>query len=185
MPAGLARLEVTFTVDADGILRVSAREETTGIAAAVDVKPTYGLTDEEVERMLLDSFAHADADVRARQLAEQRIEAERILAAARAAMAASPELLTADDRARIDAAAAALERAKAGDDHGAIRAGVEALDAASKEFAARRMNRALEDGLRGRAVGAVEAEVEQSAAAAGGDLQTRLERAGHAGHSHR
>jgi len=184
MPAGLARLEVTFTVDADGILRVSAREETTGIAAAVDVKPTYGLTDEEVERMLLDSFAHADADVRARQLAEQRIEAERILAAARAAMAASPELLTADDRARIDAAAAALERAKAGDDHGAIRAGVEALDAASKEFAARRMNRALEEGLRGRAVGAVEAEVEKSAAA-GGDLQGRLERAGHAGHSHR
>ena len=185
MPAGLARLEVTFTVDADGILRVSAREETTGIAAAVDVKPTYGLTDEEVERMLLDSFAHADADVRARQLAEQRIEAERILAAARAAVAATPELLTDDDRARIDAAVAQLEQAKSGGDHGAIRAGVEALDAASKEFAARRMNRALEDGLRGRAVGAVEAEVEQSAAAAGGDLQTRLERAGHAGHSHR
>ena len=90
LPAGLARLEVTFTVDADGILRVSAREETTGIAAAVDVKPTYGLTDEEVERMLLDSFAHADADVGARQLAEQRIEAERILAAARAAVAANP-----------------------------------------------------------------------------------------------
>ncbi|HEY8923818.1 MAG TPA: Fe-S protein assembly chaperone HscA, partial [Polyangia bacterium] len=168
MPAGLARLEVTFTVDADGILRVAAREETTGIAAAVDVKPTYGLTDEEVERMLLDSFAHADADVRARQLAEQRIEAERILAAARAAVAATPELLTGDDRARIDAAVAQLEQAKAGSDHGAIRAGVEALDAASKEFAARRMNRALEEGLRGRAVGAVEAEVEKSV---GDDLQ--------------
>ena len=184
MPAGLARLEVTFTVDADGILRVSAREETTGIAAAVDVKPTYGLTDDEVERMLLDSFAHADADVRARQLAEQRIEAERILAAARAAIAATPELLTDDDRARIDAAVANLDRAKAGVDHGAIRAAVEALDAASQEFAARRMNRALEEGLRGRAVGAVEADVEKSTAA-GGDLQARLERAGHAGHSHR
>jgi len=183
MPAGMARLEVTFLVDADGILRVSAREETTGIESSVSVKPTYGLTDEEVERMLLDSFAHAEDDVQTRQLAEQRVEADRILQAAMAAMAACPELLTDDDRRRIDAATRALEAAKAGTDHGAIRRAVEGLDAASKDFAARRMNRALEQGLRGRTVGAVEAEVEKSEAA--GDLASRLERAGHAGHSHR
>ena len=146
------------------------------------MKPTYGLTDEQVERMLLDSFAHADADVRARQLAEQRVEAERILAAARAAMAASPELLTPDDRARIDAAMADLERAKAGESHHAIHGAVEALDGASKDFAARRMNHAFDEGLRGRTIGAVEAEVEKTTAAAGSDLQSRLERAGH---SHR
>ena len=184
MPAGLARLEVTFMVDADGILRVSAREETTGLEASVNVKPTYGLTDEEVERMLLDSFAHADSDVRARQLAEQRVEAERILSAARAAMAASPELLTDDDRARIQAAMTELERAKAGEEHAAIRVAIEALDVASKDFAARRMNRAFDEGLRGRAVGAVEAAVDKSTEGAA-DLQSRLERAGHAGHSHR
>src|SRR3569623_2698541 len=183
MPAGMARLEVTFTVDADGILRVAAKEETTGIEASVQVKPSYGLTDEEVERMLLDSFAHAAEDVQTRQLAEQRVEADRILQAAQAAMAASPELLTDEDRHRIDAATRALEAAKAGTDHGAIRRAVEGLDAASKDFAARRMNRALEQGLRGRTVGAVEAEVEKSEAA--GDLASRLERAGHAGHSHR
>jgi len=183
MPAGMARLDVTFVVDADGILRVSAREETTGLESSVSVKPTYGLTDEEVERMLLDSYAHAEDDVQLRQLAEQRVEAERILQAARAAMAASPELLADDDRTRIDAAIEKLQVAKAGQDHGAIRVAIEGLDVASKDFAGRRMNRALEEGLRGRTVGAVEAEVEKSEAA--GDLASRLERAGHAGHSHR
>ena len=93
MPAGMARLEVTFLVDADGLLHVTAREETTGKETAIQVKPSYGLTDEEVERMLLDSFAHAEDDVKARLLTEQRVEAERIASAARAAMADSPELL--------------------------------------------------------------------------------------------
>ena len=86
MPAGMARLEVTFMVDADGILRVAAREETTGQEAAIEVKPSYGLTDDEVEQMILDSFAHAEDDVKARLLAEQRVEADGIVAAARAAM---------------------------------------------------------------------------------------------------
>src|SRR6185436_6659445 len=160
-PAGMARLEVTFLVDADGILRVSAKEETTGKEAAIQVKPSYGLTDEEVERMLLDSFAHGEADVKARLLTEQRVEADRILAATRAAMSASPELLTDEDRAAIATAERALEAAKAGTDHLAIRAGVEALDAASKAFAQRRMDRALEEGLRGRAVAEVESKVER------------------------
>ena len=104
MPAGMARLEVTFTVDADGILRVAAREETTGQESKIEVKPSYGLTDEEVERMLLDSFAHAEEDVQIRLLTEQQVEADRIAAAARTAMADSPELLTPEDRTAIDAA---------------------------------------------------------------------------------
>ena len=182
MPAGVARLEITFLVDADGILRVTAREETTGIETAVNVKPTYGLSDEEVERMLLDSFAHAEEDVKARLLTEQRIEADRIAHAARAAMLASPDLLTDEDRQNIGAAIERLEQAKAGVDHQAIRRLIEALDHASKDFAGRRMNRAIEEGLRGRSVGDVEAEVDKSAPEL--DLKARLERAGHIGHSH-
>ena len=185
MPAGMARLEVTFLVDADGLLRVTAREESTGKETAIQVKPSYGLTDEEVERMLLDSFTHAEEDVTARLLTEQRVEAERIAAAARGAMVDSPELLTDDDRVAIARAMDELARAKAGTDHGAIRLAVERLDAASKDFAARRMNRALESGLRGRGVAEVEAKVAETAPKS--DLSTRLNDAGHShpGHSHR
>jgi molecular chaperone HscA len=182
MPAGMARLEVTFVVDADGILRVTAREETTGLNAAVQVQPSYGLSEEEVERMLLDSFAHGEDDVRQRQLAEQRIEASRILQALRGAMAASPELLTDDDRSHIAAARVELEQAAGGEHAQSIRLAIEALDRASKEFAGRRMNRAFEEGLRGRSLGQIEAEMEKSAAE--GSLDQRLERAGHRGHSH-
>ncbi len=180
MSAGMARLEVTFLVDADGILRVSAREELTGQEAAIEVKPSYGLTDDEVERMLLDSFAHAEEDVKARLLAEQRVEAEGIAAAARIAMADAPELLTDADRVAIEAALEALGRARAGDDHHAIRAAVEEVDHASKEFAGRRMNRAVEQGLRGKDVLAVEAKADETASKR--DLATRA--GSHAGHSH-
>jgi molecular chaperone HscA len=180
MPAGMARLEVTFTVDADGILRVAAREETTGHEASVEVKPSYGLTDEQVERMLLDSFAHAEEDVQLRQLTEQRVEAERIAAAARAAMTDSPELLTEEDRRAIDAALANLATVREGRDHQAIRRAVEALDEASKAFAARRMNVAFERGLRGKDVGAVEAKADETAGKR--DLAARV--ASHAGHDH-
>jgi len=159
MPAGMARLEVTFMVDADGILRVSAREETTGKEAAIEVKPSYGLTDDEVERMILDSFAHAEDDVKARLLAEQRVEADGIVAAARAAMRDAPELLEGGEREAIDGALAAVESARAGPDHLAIRDAIEALDHASKPFATRRMNKALEHGFRGRNVDAVDAKL--------------------------
>ncbi|HLK88663.1 MAG TPA: Fe-S protein assembly chaperone HscA [Polyangia bacterium] len=180
MPAGMARLEVTFMVDADGILRVSAREETTGQEAKIEVKPSYGLTDEEVERMLLDSFAHAEEDVKVRLLTEQQVEADRIAAAARAAMADTPELLTAEDQTAIEAALGALAAARAGTDHLAIRAAVEALDAASKEFAGRRMNVAFERGLRGKDVATVEKKADETAPKR--DLATRA--GSHAGHSH-
>jgi molecular chaperone HscA len=179
MPAGMARLAVTFMVDADGILRVTAREETTGKESRVEVKPSYGLTDEEVERMLLDSFAHAEVDVKTRQLVEQRVEADRIAAAVRSAMVDTPELVTDADRQAIDAAMAALDAVRAGTDHHAIRAAVEALDHASKDFAARRMNRAFEAGLRGKTVAAVEAEADKTAPRT--DLAARAR--DHAGHS--
>jgi len=159
MPAGMARLEVTFMVDADGILRVSAREETTGKEAAIEVKPSYGLTDDEVERMILDSFAHAEDDVKARLLAEQRVEADGIVAAARAAMRDAPELLEAGEREAIERALAAVEKAREGSDHLAIRDAIEALDHASKPFATRRMNKALEHGFRGQNVDSVDAKL--------------------------
>ena len=161
MPAGMARLEVTFMVDADGILRVSAREETTGQEASIEVKPSYGLTDDEVERMLLDSFAHAEDDVKARLLAEQRVEADGIVAAARAAMRDAPELLEAGEREEIERALGGVEAARAGSDHHAIRLAVEELDHASKPFATRRMNQALEHGFRGSNVDAVDEKLEK------------------------
>jgi molecular chaperone HscA len=159
MPAGMARLEVEFTVDADGILRVSAHEEVTGRQTAIEVKPSYGLTDAEVERMILDSFANAEQDVETRLLVEQRVEADGIVAAARSAMSDSPELLTDADREAITRAVADVELARAGGDRHAIRAAIEELDHASKEFATRRMNRALEQGFRGRSVDKVDAEL--------------------------
>jgi molecular chaperone HscA len=180
MPAGMARLEVTFTVDADGILRVTAREETTGTETSIDVRPSYGLAEGEVERMLLESFAHAEEDVRTRLLAEQRVEGARILDALERAMTDTPELLTDDDRGSIAEAKAALERALAGADSNVIRAAVEALDRASRPFAERRMNRALELGLHGQDVVAVEAKV--AATESKTDLRARVD--AHAGHKH-
>jgi len=176
----MARLEVTFMVDADGLLHVTAREETTGQEARIEVKPSYGLTDEEVERMLRDSFAHAEEDVKLRLLTEQRVEADRIAAATESAMADTPDLLTDADRTAIDGAMRALASARAGTDHHAIRAAVEALDHASKDFAGRRMNRAIEAGLRGKAVAAVEAEVDKTAPKT--DVATRVR--DHRGHTH-
>jgi molecular chaperone HscA len=117
------------------------------------------LTDDEVEKMILDSFAHAEEDVQARLLAEQRVEADGIAAAARAAMTDAPELLEEGEREAIERALAGLEAARAGSDHHAIRGAIEALDHASKPFATRRMNRALEQGFRGRDVDAVDAKL--------------------------
>ena len=159
MPSGMARLQVTFLVDADGLLGVSAREETTGKESSIRVKPSYGLTDDEVERMIRDSFAHAEQDVSERLLVVERVEADRILQATRTALAASADLLIEGERAAIEAAMGELEKCKAGRDHLAIRAAIAALDAASKDFATRRMNQALQQGLRGQDIGAVESKV--------------------------
>lgn len=159
LPAGMARLKVTFTVDADGILSVAAREELTGKESSIRVTPSYGLSDDEVERMIRDSFEHADDDMGARLLNVERVEAERILSATRGALVASAGLLISGEREDIERSMADLERAKAGDDHLAIRAAVQALDEVSKEFARRRMNAALAENVRGQSVADVEKKV--------------------------
>ncbi|HEY6863719.1 MAG TPA: Fe-S protein assembly chaperone HscA [Burkholderiales bacterium] len=152
MPAGAARIKVTFQVDADGLLAVSAREATTGVEASVAVKPSYGLTDEQVTRMLRDSIEHADADVHRRQLLERRVEGERMAAAVRAALQEDPDLVEAGERPGIDAALAALEDAIAGTDAQVIKIAIERANRATEPFAARRMDRSIRRALAGKSV---------------------------------
>jgi molecular chaperone HscA len=156
MPAGMARLEVRFDVDADGILSVSARELTTGIEQHIEVKPSYGLHDDDIERMLLDAYDHAEQDVAARALRQERVEAQRIVSATRAALASDAELLEEGELAAIEEALQRVEQAVAGEDHLRIAARVEDLDAISKPFAGRRMDRSIARALAGKNVGDVE-----------------------------
>jgi molecular chaperone HscA len=158
LPAGLARLEVRFDVDADGLLHVSAREQTTGIEQRIEVKASYGLSDADIERMLLDAYDHAETDIDARSLREQRVEAERVLHALQNALTADPDLILADERSRIEAASAALTAAVSGNDHRLIAARIEELDHASKPFAGRRMDRSIARALAGREVAELERE---------------------------
>ncbi|MFO1314082.1 MAG: Fe-S protein assembly chaperone HscA [Burkholderiales bacterium] len=155
MVAGAARIRVTFEVDADGLLEVSAREQTTGIAATIAVKPSYGLTDDEVARMLQDSFAHAADDMQARALAEAQVEADQLALATRSALAADGDLLSAAEHVAIDAALSRLAAARAGGDAAALRAEVAALSRATDDFAARRMNRSVARALAGKRVDAL------------------------------
>jgi len=162
MPSGMARLEVTFRVDADGLLSVHARELTTGIEQTVSVKPSYGLDDATVEQMLLDALDHGEEDLTKRRVAENRVEAHRILAATRKALVTDADLLEPGEKARIEAACAALEQAAHGEDPGRIHARIEALDDATKAFAGRRMNRAIARAIEGRRVDVVEKSVEHA-----------------------
>ena len=149
MVAGMGRVEITFLIDADGLLKVMAKELTTGKEASIEVVPSYGLSDEEVEKMLIDSFEYAEDDLVRRNFAIERVEAERILAATRTAFASDPALLEDDVRAAGEAAMQALEAAVAGGDYLAVRSKIEALDVATKPFAQRRMNRAVAAQLHG------------------------------------
>ena len=149
MIAGMLRIEITFLIDADGLLKVMAKELVTGKAASIEVRPSYGLTDEEVERMLLESFDYAEEDLAKRNLAVERVEAERILAATRQAFETDAELLDDDVRAAGEQAMTRLAEAMAGTDHHAIRVAIEGLDLATKPFAQRRMNRAVAAQLQG------------------------------------
>jgi len=152
MVAGAARIGVTFQVDADGLLSVSAREQTTGVEAAITVKPSYGLADTEIARMLQESQAHAAADMEARALAEAQVDGERMLAATASALDSDGDLLPPDERASIDAAMATVRRLAAGADRHALSAAVAALNGATEEFAARRMDRSVAGALAGRSV---------------------------------
>jgi len=162
MPAGLARLEITFRVDADGLLSVHAREERTGIEQAVHVKPSYGLDDASVEQMLMAAIDHGEEDLRARRLAEARTDARRMAASTEKSMAQDPELLIDGERESIERALRELERAVHGADIAALRGQIEHLDHATKAFAERRMNSAIAKALEGQAVERVEQRVEHA-----------------------
>ena len=152
MVAGAARIKVAFTVDADGLLAVTAREETAGVEAAVTVKPSFGLSDEEVARMLGESFRTAEADMAARSLREAQVDADRLLAATASALAADGDLLSAEERGVIDALVARLAAARPSDDRFAIDDALKALGEGTEAFAAERMNRGIRRALAGRRV---------------------------------
>ncbi len=162
MPAGLAKLEVGLRVDADGLLSVHAKETTTGIEQTVSVKPTYGLDDEAVERMLMDALDHGEEDLAARRLAEERVEASRISSVTRKAIASDAELLEPGEGERIAAALTALDEAIAGTNPTHIHARIDALDDATKQFAGRRMDRAIARAIEGRKLDDVAEEVKHA-----------------------
>jgi molecular chaperone DnaK len=150
LPAGVPRVEVTFLIDANGILSVTATDLRTGRERTVEVKPSYGLTEEEMERMLEESIDHAEEDVRQRQVREARVEADMILHATRESLAREARLLTDGEGERIHAAVAVLDRARAGEDHVAIRDAVEVLSKETEPFARRIMDRSLTAALASR-----------------------------------
>jgi len=152
MVAGAARVRVSFAVDADGLLSVSAHEQVSGVEASITVKPSYGLSDDEIARMLTESFSTAEADMVERALRESRVEAERMLLATRSALDADGDLLSPEERASIEALMAALQAIREGSDHHAIDAAVEALADGTEAFAAERMNRGIRQALSGRRV---------------------------------
>ncbi len=152
MAAGAARIRVTFQVDADGLLSVSAREQGSGVEASVVVKPSYGLADEQIAQMLKDGFSHADADMAARKLREARVEAERMVLATRAALAADAALLSEGEQRDLLALIAATEASARSEDADAIEAAVKALATGTEAFAAARMNQGIRQALAGRRI---------------------------------
>jgi molecular chaperone HscA len=152
MAAGAARILVTFQVDADGLLSVSAREQATGVAASIAVKPSYGLSDNDIARMLRESFEHAADDAATRVLAEARVEADQLVEIVRNALEADGALLDDGERAAIEQSIAQLVARRDDDDAAAIRAGIDALNRASADFAARRMDRSVHRALAGKRV---------------------------------
>ncbi len=155
MVAGAARIRVTFTVDADGVLSVSALEQGSGVEAHIDVKPSYGLSDEEVARMLQESFSTAEQDVIARAQAEARVDADRMLMATQSALAADADLLSAGERNAIDLLMAALADARSTADAPTLEAMTKNLAKGTEAFAAHRMNRGIQKALAGKRIEAL------------------------------
>lgn len=152
MVAGAARIRVTFQVDADGLLAVRAEETSTGVRSEVVVKPSYGLNDEEIARMLQDSFTHGAEDVARRRLSEAKVEGERVREALRTALAADADLLDPAEREVLDKAGTALINALSGDDAGVITAAAEAVETAAEPLVQRRMDSALRRAITGRSI---------------------------------
>ncbi|HXJ52297.1 MAG TPA: Fe-S protein assembly chaperone HscA [Burkholderiales bacterium] len=155
MAAGAGRVRVTFQVDADGLLSVSAREKSTGVEASISVKPSYGLADSDIERMLRESFEHAREDVHARALAEYRVEGRRLIEATRSALQIDASLLSPEELEGIERAITELEKRLAASDHRAIKQAADALNRATGEFAARRMDEGIRRALAGRQIGSL------------------------------
>ncbi len=152
MVAGGARIRVTFQVDADGLLTVSATEESTGVHTQVEVKPSYGLGDDMVEKMLKEAMENAEVDMQARRLKEQQVEAKRTLEALDAALAKDGDLLKAEEKALLEQERANLVSLMQGDDNKAIKQGIEALERASRDFVARRMDAGIRAAMQGHSV---------------------------------
>jgi molecular chaperone HscA len=152
MVAGAARIRVTFQVDADGLLSVAAREQVSGVEAAIEVKPSYGLSDEQVTGMLKESFSSADADMQLRALREARVDAQRMVLATRAALQADGDLLPEPERRQIEQLVAQAEQAAAGEDRAAMEDATRLLAEGTEAFAAERMNRGIRQALAGRSV---------------------------------
>jgi len=153
MTAGAARIRVSYQVDADGLLSVTAQEQTSGVQAHIEVKPSYGLTDKEIETMLRNSLDHAQDDMQARQLREQQVEADRVLEALQAAMREDGDkFLSSGERTAIEQAAGNLARLRNGDNQRAIRKAVEKLEAVSTVYVDRRMNANIQKAMTGHAV---------------------------------
>jgi molecular chaperone HscA len=145
-------VEVRFQVDADGILSVTAQEQSTGVTQSITVKPSHGLTDEEVERMLLDSIDHAEDDIQLRQLREQRVEAERVLMDATKQLTEHGALLQEGERATIEAALERVREQARGQDSHALKEAIHAVDEASRAFVERVMNQAIRQVVAGHSV---------------------------------
>ncbi|MCG8028223.1 MAG: Fe-S protein assembly chaperone HscA [Candidatus Thiodiazotropha taylori] len=153
MVAGAARIRVTFAVDADGLLSVSAIEQSSGVQANIEVKPSYGLTDQEIETMLRDSIAHADADKQARSLREQQVEAERVIEALQAALAEDGErLLDATERQQVDAALETLRTVSKDGDQEQIKNQIAELEKSCGFYVERRMNQSIQQAMSGHSV---------------------------------
>ncbi|MGE4802008.1 Fe-S protein assembly chaperone HscA [Yersinia hibernica] len=152
LPAGGAHIRVTFQVDADGLLSVTAMEKSTGVEASIQVKPSYGLSDDEITKMIKDSMANAQSDIGARKLAEQQVEASRVLESLQGALAADAALLSEQESTAIAQAIAALQQQMQGTDPHAIEAAIKALDTQTQDFAARRMDASIRRALAGHSV---------------------------------
>lgn len=155
MAAGAARIRVTFTVDADGLLSVSAREQGSGVEAHIDVKPSYGLSDADIARMLQESFSTAQQDMQARALAEAQVDADRMILATRSALAADADLLTPEEKVEIDRLMADLAAIRQQGDAAQIEAAIKALAGGTENFAAQRMNRGIRQALAGKNIATV------------------------------
>lgn len=156
MAAGAAHIRVTYQVDADGLLSVTALEKSTGVQSSIQVKPSYGLTDDEITNMLKASMEHAKEDIQLRLLVEQRVEAQRVIESVRNALADDQDLLNDEELSAVKNALVLLEQLQQQDDSLAIKQGIKTLDAATQEFAARRMDKSIRSALAGQNIKDIE-----------------------------